>query len=37
LIDALLAKLQSVHAIGEEEYLQALGESIVVASGRPAG
>ena len=37
LIDALLAKLQSVHAIGEEEYLQALGEPIVVAGGRPPG
>jgi len=37
LIDALLAKLQSVHAIGEEEYRQALGEPIVVAGGRPPG
>ena len=37
LIDALLAKLRSVHAIGEEEYLQALGEPIVVAGGRPPG
>ena len=37
LIDALLAKLQSVHAIGEEEYLHALGEPIVVADGRPPG
>ena len=37
LIDALLAKLQSVHAIGEEEYLQALGEPIAVAGGRPPG
>jgi hypothetical protein len=37
LIDALLAKLQSVHAIGAEEYLQALGEPIVVAGGRPPG
>jgi len=35
LIDDLLAKLQSVHAISEEEYLRALGEPIVVASGRP--
>jgi hypothetical protein len=35
LIDELLAKLRSVHAIGEEEYLQALGEPIVVAGGRP--
>jgi len=37
LIDALLAKLRSVHAIGEEEYLQALGEPIAVAGGRPPG
>ena len=37
LIDELLAKLRSVHAIGEEEYLQAISEPIVVASGRPAG
>jgi hypothetical protein len=37
LIDALLAKLRSVHAIDEEEYLQALGEPIVVAGGRPSG
>jgi hypothetical protein len=37
LIDALLAKLQTVHAIGEEEYLHALGEPIVVAGGRPPG
>jgi hypothetical protein len=37
LIDDLLAKLRSVHAIGEEEYLQALGESIIVAGGRPSG
>jgi membrane peptidoglycan carboxypeptidase len=37
LIDALLAKLHSVHAIGEEEYLQALGEPIVVAGGKPPG
>ena len=36
LIDALLAKLRSVHSIGEQEYLQALGEPIVVA-GRPPG
>jgi len=35
LIDELLAKLRSVHAIGEEEYQQALGEPIVVAGGRP--
>jgi len=26
-----------VHAIGEEEYLQALGEPIVVAGARPLG
>src|SRR6516164_5541610 len=37
LIDELLAKLRSVHAIGEEEYLQALGEPIVVEGGRPLG
>jgi hypothetical protein len=37
LIDALLAKLHSVHAIGEEEYLQALADPIVVAGGRPRG
>jgi hypothetical protein len=37
LIDELLAKLRSVHAISEEEYLQALGEPIVVAGGRPPG
>ena len=37
LIDALLAKLRLVNAIGEEEYLQALGEPIVVAGGRPRG
>jgi hypothetical protein len=37
LIDELLAKLRSVHAIGEEEYLQALAEPIVVAGGRPSG
>jgi len=37
LIDELLAKLRSVHAIGEEEYMQALGEPIVVAGGRPPG
>jgi len=37
LIDDLLAKLRSVHAIGEEDYLQALGEPIVVAGGRPSG
>jgi len=37
LIDELLAKLRSVHAIGEEEYLRALGEPIVVEGGRPPG
>ena len=37
LIDELLAKLRSVHAIGEEEYQQAIGEPIVVAGGRPPG
>ena len=37
LIDGLLTKLRSVHAIGEDEYLQALGEPIVVAGGRPPG
>jgi membrane peptidoglycan carboxypeptidase len=35
LIDELLAKLKSVDAISEEEYRRALGESIVVAGGRP--
>jgi hypothetical protein len=34
LIDNLLAKLRSVEAISEEEYQQALGETIVVASGK---
>lgn len=34
LIDELLAKLRSVHAIDEGEYLQALDEPIVVAGGR---
>jgi hypothetical protein len=29
--------LRGLHAIGEEEYLQALGEPIVVAGGRPPG
>ena len=33
LIDALLAKLRAVDAIGEEEYRQALDEPIVVAGG----
>ena len=37
LIDELLGKLRSVDAIGEEEYRRALGEPIVVASGRPPG
>jgi monofunctional biosynthetic peptidoglycan transglycosylase len=37
LIDELLAKLKSVHAIGEEEYQQALDEPIVVAGGKPPG
>jgi membrane peptidoglycan carboxypeptidase len=37
LVDALLAKLRSVHAIGDEEYQQALDEPIVVAASRPAG
>ena len=37
LIDELLAKLRSVHAIGEEDYLQAIGEPIVVAGGGPPG
>jgi len=37
LVDELLAKLRSVHAIGEEEYQQALGEPIVVAGGRQPG
>ena len=37
LIDELLAKLRSVHAIDEVEYLQALSEPIVVAGGRPPG
>ncbi len=37
LIDGLLAKLRLVHAIGEEEYLQALGEPIAVTGGRPPG
>jgi hypothetical protein len=37
LIDALLGKLRSVHAIGDDEYTQALGDPIVVAGFRPAG
>jgi hypothetical protein len=37
LIDELLAKLKSVHAIGEDEYRQALDEPIVVAGGKPPG
>jgi monofunctional biosynthetic peptidoglycan transglycosylase len=36
LIDALLGKLHSVDAIGEEEYQRALAEPIVIA-GRPPG
>lgn len=35
LVDALLLKLQSVHAISEEEYLKAVGEPIVVAGRAP--
>jgi hypothetical protein len=37
LIDELLAKLRSVHAISDDEYVQALGEPIVVAAGSPSG
>ena len=37
LIDDLLAKLRSVHAIDEEEYQRALSELIVVAGGRQPG
>jgi hypothetical protein len=37
LIDQLLAKLRSVHALSDEEYLHALDEPLVVASGRPPG
>jgi len=37
LIDALLAKLRSVDAIGEEDYRRALSEPIVVADGKPPG
>jgi monofunctional biosynthetic peptidoglycan transglycosylase len=37
LIDELLAKLRSVHALGEEDYLQALSEPIVVAGRKPPG
>jgi penicillin-binding protein 1A len=37
LIDALLTKLRSVNAIGEEEYLQAVSQPVVVAGGRPSG
>jgi transglycosylase-like protein len=37
LIDDLLAKLRSVHAISDEEYLRALGEPIIVAGGRQPG
>jgi membrane peptidoglycan carboxypeptidase len=35
LIDELLAKLRSVHAIDEEEYQQALAEPIIVAGATP--
>jgi hypothetical protein len=37
LIDALLGKLRSVHAIGDEDYLHAIDEPIIVAGGRPPG
>ena len=37
LIDTLLAKLRSVHAISDEEYSQALSQPILVAGGRPPG
>jgi hypothetical protein len=37
LIDALLAKLRSVNAIGEEEYVRALEDPIAVAGARPHG
>lgn len=37
LIDALLAKLRSVHAIGEEDYRRALEEPLVVTGNRPPG
>jgi membrane peptidoglycan carboxypeptidase len=37
LIDNLLAKLRSVEAISEEEYRQALGETIVLAIGTQPG
>jgi len=37
LIDGLLAKLRSVHAIDEEEYQRALGEAIVVTGRRQSG
>jgi hypothetical protein len=37
LIDALLAKLRSVHAIGEKEYQQALDEPLFVAGGKRPG
>jgi Transglycosylase len=37
LIDDLLAKLRSVHAIGEEEYERALSEPIFVDGGRQTG
>jgi penicillin-binding protein 1A len=37
LIDALLAKLRAVDAIGEDEYRRALEDPILVAGGRPPG
>lgn len=37
LVDDLLAKLRSVHAITDEEYYQALREPIVVEGGKPPG
>ena len=37
LIDALLGKLRSVHAIDEGEYTHAIGEPIIVSGGRPTG
>jgi membrane peptidoglycan carboxypeptidase len=37
LIDGLLAKLRSVHAISDEEYQRALDEPIVVAGGSQPG
>jgi hypothetical protein len=37
LIDELLTKVRSVHAISDEEYLQALRDPIIVAGARPPG